>query len=87
MMDNTIPNIATAGCRLNHLKDAISLDKKHLKDISIIGQVDKKFIVAIKEEDNLLLIFDQHAAHERIRVEELLNGKNANFINITNSQH
>lgn len=75
MMDNIIPGIATTGCRLNHLEGVISLDKECLKNISIIGQVDNKFIAAIKEDDKLLLLFDQHAVHERIRLEKLSKGK------------
>lgn len=74
MLDNIIPNITTTGCKLNHLKGDISLDKECLKNISIIGQVDNKFIAAIKEDDKLLLLFDQHAVDERIRLEKLSKG-------------
>lgn len=74
MMENIIPDVSSIGCKQNHLKDVISFDKKYLKSIVVIGQVDKKFIVALKEADNLLLLFDQHAVHERIRLEKLLKG-------------
>lgn len=74
MMENIIPNISTIGCKQNHLKDVISFDKEYLKNVLVIGQVDKKFIAVIKETDNLLLLFDQHAVHERIRLEKLLKG-------------
>lgn len=41
----------------------------------MVGQADKKFIVAVHPEDDLLFVIDQHAAHERIRLEILIQGK------------
>ena len=55
------------------------LSKELLQDIAVIGQVDYKFIackVSTKtksSEKNYLLLVDQHAAHERIRLENLQN--------------
>ncbi|KAF7931099.1 uncharacterized protein EAE97_009308 [Botrytis byssoidea] len=56
------------------------ISKEALRDAEIISQVDKKFILAnlqrnsTAEEDSssLLVIIDQHAADERIRIETLL---------------
>ena len=49
--------------------------------LNFIGQVDRKFIAVSVEEDlrtggrQLFLLFDQHAVHERIRLEDLIKGK------------
>lgn len=48
----------------------------------VLGQADCKFIVAImkkrcgqsKEVSDYLILFDQHAVHERIRLEKNLAG-------------
>ena len=57
------------------------------ENIRVLGQVDKKFIAAIGENVrtndsneannvlNVLLLFDQHAVHERIRLENLIRGQ------------
>ncbi|XP_060069042.1 serine-rich adhesin for platelets-like [Ylistrum balloti] len=53
--------------------------KDMIQDIKVIGQVDKKFIACmtsckrnnIATAPNLMLLFDQHAAHERVRLEKL----------------
>lgn len=52
----------------------LSITKDNLRSVRVIGQVDKKFILAsIPSDDkcNMLILIDQHAADERIRVEEL----------------
>ncbi|GFV32168.1 DNA mismatch repair protein Mlh3 [Trichonephila clavipes] len=50
-----------------------------LNSLKVIGQVDCKFIACIIKEfndsfqnKNLLVLFDQHAVHERVRLEELM---------------
>lgn len=54
------------------------ISKQALRDAEVIGQVDKKFILVklssseTKTEGKMLVIIDQHAADERIRVETLL---------------
>ena len=49
----------------------MTFDKKEIfDDLEVIGQVDKKFIAAISK--GIFLLFDQHAVHERIRLETLI---------------
>ncbi|GAB6022166.1 hypothetical protein CHUAL_006304 [Chamberlinius hualienensis] len=69
------PSMAT---RTRHLQaDATSLNcsvtKSHLKNIKVIGQVDSRFISAVSQlsinDDRHILLFDQHAVHERILLE------------------
>ncbi|XP_055942693.1 DNA mismatch repair protein Mlh3-like isoform X2 [Argiope bruennichi] len=50
-----------------------------LNSMKVIGQVDCKFIACIMEDfsnnsksEKLLVLFDQHAVHERVRLEELI---------------
>lgn len=52
--------------------------------IRVLGQVDKKFIAVTAKSLNtssditghdILLLFDQHAVHERIRLENLIRGE------------
>ncbi|XP_067680769.1 DNA mismatch repair protein Mlh3-like [Haliotis asinina] len=53
--------------------------KTMLKNFQVLGQVDNKFIACVlqTEEPNtskapdLIVLFDQHAAHERVRLEQL----------------
>jgi DNA mismatch repair protein MLH3 len=63
----------------NHMRieSSIKLDKYFLlnANLRVIGQVDHKFIICLLVKQNLLLAFDQHAIHERIRFETIL--KNA----------
>jgi DNA mismatch repair ATPase MutL len=40
-----------------------------LNNLKIVGQVDKKFILCKQLESGRLILFDQHAIHERIRLE------------------
>ena len=46
--------------------------------LKVLGQLDKKFIVTATTVENnkeVIVLFDQHAVHERIRVENLTGGK------------
>ena len=52
----------------------LQLEKKDLHQLSVLGQVEDKFI-AVVTESGLLCLLDQHAVHERIRLEELLQSK------------
>ncbi|KAG1708465.1 DNA mismatch repair protein Mlh3 [Nymphon striatum] len=48
-----------------------------LSNKQVLGQIDKKFIICVAtstenaNSNNLLILFDQHAVHERIKVEQL----------------
>ncbi|XP_030759507.1 uncharacterized protein LOC115884922 isoform X2 [Sitophilus oryzae] len=53
-------------------KNEINFKQEMLSDLEILGQADKKFIVAVHKTDKLLVLFDQHAVHERIRLESIL---------------
>ncbi|CEP11217.1 hypothetical protein [Parasitella parasitica] len=50
------------------------LSKQDLKDAMILGQVDKKFIVIQPRHhpNKILIMIDQHAADERIKLEEMI---------------
>ncbi|KAF2882431.1 hypothetical protein ILUMI_23750 [Ignelater luminosus] len=51
-----------------------SFTKDIFADLTIVGQLDKKFIVALSKGKNLIILFDQHAVHERVRLETLFSG-------------
>lgn len=52
----------------------INYDHQSFKNIQVIGQLDNKFIVALDINSNMLVLFDQHAVHERILVEKHFKG-------------
>jgi DNA mismatch repair ATPase MutL len=56
-------------------KSGHQFTREIFEDAQVVGQADKKFIVAVYPRDGLLFVIDQHAAHERIRLEILLRGK------------
>lgn len=56
-------------CELNEYEH-IQFDKLHLTKYRIIKQIDKKFILLII--NSKLVILDQHAADERVKVEQLM---------------
>ena len=49
---------------------AITLSKDMLTDLKTIGQVDSKYLLVLSGK--LILIVDQHAADERVKLEEML---------------
>ncbi|CAH1117325.1 unnamed protein product [Phaedon cochleariae] len=71
MFEGCIPDISTSK-KKNNINNVISFNKELFENIEVIGQLDKKFIVVLDKKSNLLVLFDQHAVHERIRLEELL---------------
>ncbi|XP_013174086.1 PREDICTED: protein PFC0760c-like isoform X2 [Papilio xuthus] len=76
--ENKVSNINEEPKRINKDPNCLKFDTKSLKDAKVLGQVDRKFIVAELKSENLnmkhLVLFDQHAVHERIRLEENLSG-------------
>ena len=57
---------------------SFTFSKENLEKIEVIGQVDNKFIACnlttcdeFKKKARLVLLIDQHAAHERVRLEQL----------------
>lgn len=71
----TIPTVSKAS-----FETMITFSQDILNDVSVVGQIDKKFIAVVTGEEKRLVFFDQHAVHERIRVEKLLKGEGFNFI-------
>lgn len=55
--------------RPDHYSTRNILLKEDINDLTIIGQFDKKFLLLIRNSDNSLVIFDQHAVHERVLYE------------------
>lgn len=43
--------------------------KEDINNLILIGQFDKKFLLLIRPSDNSIVIFDQHAVHERVLYE------------------
>ena len=50
-------------------KNKSELKKEEIKNLNIIGQFHNKLIITIRENDSSIIIFDQHAVHERILYE------------------
>ncbi|OWF50497.1 uncharacterized protein LOC110450333 [Mizuhopecten yessoensis] len=65
--------------RVNSVLHSHKFTKDMLQDVKVVGQVDNKFIACMTSsrtnnmaaDPNLMLLFDQHAAHERVRLERL----------------
>lgn len=54
----------------------MSFSRKMFDSLEVVGQLDQKFLVVHEKSENLLVLFDQHAVDERIRVERFLKGFN-----------
>ncbi len=67
----------------NGRPDPFKFERSMFDEIEVIGQVNKKFIAARIKQDTVgegdstdfLVFFDQHAVHERIRLETILEGE------------
>ena len=63
-----------------NLKEPFTFKREMFKNIKVLGQADKKFIACKtrfaegKSTEDCLVLFDQHAVHERIRLETLIKG-------------
>jgi DNA mismatch repair ATPase MutL len=63
----------------------IKFSKEMFQNVKVIGHVGNKFIAGIlqwKSKGNvnkLLVLFDQHAADERVRLERFINGISLSF--------
>lgn len=55
------------------IRRSTCLDKKSLvrSNVRIVGQAHSQFIICFLIKEGLLLAFDQHAVHERIRYESI----------------
>ena len=81
------PLITNAKCCKFWSEDSLVFSKSDIKSAVFINQIDKKFLCCIMSVENkqILVLFDQHAVHERIRLENLIS--EANFKNsIPNSE-
>jgi len=61
--------------KMDKIYSSCSFTKDMLKKVNIIGPVDNKFIACVictDKNEKMLVLVDQHAAHERIRLEKLL---------------
>lgn len=67
----------TAGKKYNADDTSMSFTREQLKCAQVIGQVDTKFVACMVDDrtskgSRTLILVDQHAADERIRVEQFL---------------
>ena len=53
-------------------KNGVRVEKDDLINVKVLGQIDDKFIAIVTQNTNFLLLLDQHAVDERIRLETLL---------------
>lgn len=59
---------------LYNKSDTNAFSKDIFEELRIVGPLDCKFIVAFADVKKMVFLFDQHAVHERIRVEQLMKG-------------
>jgi DNA mismatch repair ATPase MutL len=55
--------------KINKINFTSSLEKSQISQLKLIGQFDKKFLIFMNSQNNNIVIFDQHAIHERILYE------------------
>ncbi|KAI6661653.1 hypothetical protein LOD99_13526 [Oopsacas minuta] len=83
------PLITNSKCCKFWSQECFAFSKSDIKSAVFINQIDKKFLCCILSVNNkdILVLFDQHAVHERIRLESLLSEvKTNNQYSIPNSQ-
>lgn len=73
-LDLAFKNDTAAWPPKSHLFEAsYKLSKQDLQDATILDQVDKKFIaLQLNGPNKILIMIDQHAADERIKLEEMI---------------
>ncbi|KAF7265196.1 hypothetical protein GWI33_021389 [Rhynchophorus ferrugineus] len=67
--ENIIPSIKMD---VSKWRTGLCLERTKLNNIVVLGQLDNKFIVTLQVTEGLLILFDQHAVDERIRLERFL---------------
>ncbi|XP_013142266.1 PREDICTED: putative uncharacterized protein DDB_G0282133 [Papilio polytes] len=74
--ENKVSNMSEVTKKINKDPNCLKFNTQSLKDAKVFGQVDRKFICAELKSENInmkhLVLFDQHAVHERISLEENL---------------
>ncbi|CAH2040641.1 unnamed protein product, partial [Iphiclides podalirius] len=75
--DNVSENFVHLNSKFKKDITCLKFNRHSLTDAKVFGQIDKKYIVAElhSESNNMLkylVLFDQHAVHERIKLEENL---------------
>lgn len=76
--ERTVPKILPT-----KLNSRTTFSRHIFDEIDLLSQVDKKFIATVDKQRKQLYFFDQHAVHERIRVEMLFKGKSLAFFYIS----
>jgi DNA mismatch repair ATPase MutL len=73
LIEGSIPNVSKSGYAKHAVQnfENMSFTKSLFKNLEMIGQVDCKFIAVLEKTKKLILLFDQHAVHERVRLEQL----------------
>ncbi|KAI8638060.1 hypothetical protein BD408DRAFT_447080 [Parasitella parasitica] len=71
-LDALFKNINNWPPRNLHLETSYKLSKQDLKDATVLNQVDNKFIAIQPRYPRILIMIDQHAADERIKLEEMV---------------
>lgn len=73
--DHFIPSVENVFKRKAFEINAKSYNKNIFSNMEVVGQVDNKFIAVLFHPQKHLVLFDQHAVDERVRVEDLFKGK------------
>jgi DNA mismatch repair ATPase MutL len=79
LIEGSIPNVSKSGYAKHAVQnfENMSFTKSLFKNLEMIGQVDCKFIAVLEKTKKLILLFDQHAVHERVRLEQLCESRHA----------
>ncbi|XP_011497211.1 PREDICTED: DNA mismatch repair protein Mlh3-like [Ceratosolen solmsi marchali] len=74
-------NVNVRVCNLKRKFDEYKISRNTIHSIQVLKQINKEFIAAITNEKDkkVLIIIDQHAVHERIRYEGLIECKKNSY--------